>query len=553
MQESPKNFKDYVVDFLNEPLAKGIGWPHTFGSVLLALIVVQAVTGILLSLYYSPNADAAYESVRFIEEQVTFGSLIRGLHHFAASAMVIVIFFHVARTFFYGAYKRPRQWTWIAGVVLLLVTLGFAFTGYLLPWDMKAYFATKVGINIGGMAPGLGEIVVKVLQGGSEMSTITLSRFYSLHVIVLPLLLFGVVGFHILQVRIHGETPPRLRNDEPAEYPSRFYPGQLFRDSLAATIVIAIVFLLAYSFGAPLEPKANPNDTSYVPRPDWYFYSLFQLLKFFPGKLEIIGAIILPTIFFAALFLLPFYDKNRERLLSKRPLARVLGSSVMAVILILTTWGAYDGKTSAPASDDIASVKKKGGDAIVADAAMGKQLYLELKCGKCHDQGSNGKNIPPGLEFAGNKYKQSWLVEYLQHPHRVRWENKDERPIARMPDFNLSKQEAFNLAAHLMSFEQPEKFAEPEFDWAETDSEMVLSGQELAFEYGCTGCHIIGDEGKNIGPALTAVGDKLIDSYIFNIIRAPKKIVPGTPMPNLKLEVEEIEDIVAYLRGARTD
>ena len=160
--------------FLSEPLPKGVSWPHTFGSVLLALIAVQVVTGLLLSFYYSPNSDAAHESVRYIEEQVVFGSLIRGVHHFAASAMVIMIFFHMARTFFYGAYKKPRQWTWVFGVTLLLIVLGFAFTGYLLPWDMKAYFATKVGINIGGLTPVIGAYLVKVLQGGREMSTITL-------------------------------------------------------------------------------------------------------------------------------------------------------------------------------------------------------------------------------------------------------------------------------------------------------------------------------------------------------------------------------------------
>jgi len=164
--------------FLREPLPKGVGWPHTFGSVLLALIAVQAVTGILLSMYYSANADVAYESVRFIERQVLFGAFIRGLHYFAASAMVILVFLHVVRAFFYGAYKRPRQWTWALGVALLLVVLGFAFTGYLLPWDMKAYFATKVGINIGGMAPFVGAALVKILQGGDSMSTITLSRFF---------------------------------------------------------------------------------------------------------------------------------------------------------------------------------------------------------------------------------------------------------------------------------------------------------------------------------------------------------------------------------------
>ncbi|MFQ5641142.1 MAG: cytochrome b N-terminal domain-containing protein [bacterium] len=543
-----------IRDLFDEPLPKGVGWPHTLGSSLLALVSVQVVTGILLSLYYSPNAEVAYESVQYIENRVLFGSLIRGLHYFAASGMIILLFLHMVRTFFSGSYKPPRQWTWIFGVGLLFIVLGFAFTGYLLPWDMKAYFATKVGINMAGVVPLLGELIVKIMQGSSEMGALTLSRFYSLHVVILPLALVLLVGGHLFYLRLHGTTPPWRRNDEPVEYTSRFYPSQLFRDSLVALLIIGVLVVLAAKFGAPLEEQADPNDTRYIPRPDWYFYSLFQLLKIFEGKLEIIGAVILPGAFFTVLLLLPFIDRNPERMLSKRPVAVTSGSMTVFLIVLLTAWGAYEGRQSQKAlAAKQATVTVEGEivEPFVVDPVMGKQLYDALKCAECHAQPSQDENLPPGLEFAGNKFQQAWLIEYLQNPHRIRWQKKDERPVVRMPDFHLTDREATNLSAYLLSNKQNRKFPELEFDWAEADSEMVESGMDLFTEYGCFGCHKIGDEGQNIAPELSHAGSKLLESYMYHLIKSPHDIIPGTSMKDFRLEQEEVEDLVAYLRGLK--
>ncbi|MFQ5709405.1 MAG: cytochrome b N-terminal domain-containing protein [bacterium] len=542
-----------VQGLLQERMPRGIGWPHTLGSALLALIVVQVVTGILLALYYSPNAQAAYDSVQYIEQRVLFGSVIRGLHYFAASGMVVLVFLHMMRTFFYGAYKRPRHWTWVFGVVLLLVVLGFAFTGYLLPWDMKAYFATKVGLNVGGLVPFIGSHLVKILQGGADMSTITLSRFFTLHVVVLPLVLVLIVGAHLFYIRLHGPTPPGLKEGDSVEFPNRFYPLQLFRDSLVVFLVVGLLLILAVKFGAALEVKADPNDTSYVPRPDWYFYSLFQLLKIFQGKLEIIGAVILPGAFFTLLILLPFFDRNPERRLARRPLATSVGSSVVVALVFLTAWGAYEGQQAKEAMVTATEESTAGdlNELPEADPLHGELLFTGLKCGKCHDAVAGGLNIPPGLEFAGNKYRQSWLVEYLQNPFRIRWSDKNKRPVIRMPDFKLSFEEANDLAAFLTTHRTDSKFPEPEFDWSEADTEMVASGKGLVFEYGCFGCHKIDEEGQNVGPELSHVGSKLLESYMFHLIKAPDKIVPGTSMKDFHLEDEDVEDIVAYLRELR--
>ncbi len=538
--------------FFNEPLAKGVNWPQTLGSVLLALVVVQFLTGILLSLYYSPNVDVAYESVQYIETAVLFGHIIRGVHYFAASAMVVLIFLHILRTFFYGSYKPPRQWTWVFGVALLLIVLGFAFTGYLLPWDMKAYFATKVGINIGGITPFIGKYLVKLLKGGSELGVFTLSRFFSLHAIVLPVLLILTIGGHLYYIRLHGSTPPGLRNDEPVEYKEPFYPAQLFRDSVAAFVVVTIIVFLAIKYGAPLEAKADPNDTFYIPRPDWYFYALFQLLKLFEGRLEMVGAIILPGLFFTVLVLLPFIDRNPERKLSKRPLAAALGSFTVVAVVALTLWGAVEGeKAKKRMAAATVTVEGEVGDTYVVNPQIGKYLFSELKCAECHSHESQGENVPPGLEFSGNKYQQSWLVDYLQNPYRVRWQKKDKRPVIRMPNFNLTEKEAINISAYLLTLNKEMKFSNPEFDWAASDSDMVLSGEELVEDYSCRGCHKIGDSGQQIGPDLSHVGSKLQGSYMFHLIQAPEKVVPGTSMKNFRLGVEDLQDIVAYLLGLK--
>jgi ubiquinol-cytochrome c reductase cytochrome b subunit len=550
-EQNSAGLLDAIKRLLNEPMPKGVHWPQTLGSALLALIVVQFVTGILLAFYYSPNTNAAYESVLYIENNVTFGSLIRALHYFAASAMVIVIFLHMARTFFYGAYKRPRQWTWVFGVVLLLLILGFAFTGYLLPWDMKAYFATKVGINIAGVVPIVGKFIITILQGGSEMGTITLSRFFTIHVVILPLLLLLVVGGHLFYIRRLGPAPPWIKEGEPVSYLNRFYPQQLFRDSLVACILILVLLVVAANFSAPLDAKADPNDTTFVPRPDWYFYSLFQLLKIFEGKLEIIGAVILPGAFFTLLILLPFLDQNPERRLSKRPAAVSLGSVTVLMIIVLTAWGAYEGEKAKKAMHTKTAQVEDVGKLLKGNPVKGKALFNALKCGECHKTSSEGINIPPGLEFAGNKYRESWLVSYLGQPYRIRWERKNERPVIRMPNFNLNDQEARDIAAYLITNKQEKKFPEHDFDWAEADSDMVISGQDLVFEYGCFGCHKIKDEGQNIGPDLWQVGSKLKADYMFHLIKTPQKIVPNTPMKDFKLEDLDVEDIVAYLRGLK--
>ncbi len=187
-----------------------VNWWYTLGSASLFLFVMQGVTGIFLMVYYVPSPESAYDSVQFIMNGVAFGWLIRGIHHWGASLMVLVVFLHMLRTFFYGAYKYPREITWITGVILLLATVGMGFTGYLLPWNQRSYWATTVGTEIPGTAPLIGDFITRILRGGSDLSAVTLTRFYSVHIWFLPLIIASLIGIHIyLVIRIGISAVPK--------------------------------------------------------------------------------------------------------------------------------------------------------------------------------------------------------------------------------------------------------------------------------------------------------------------------------------------------------
>ncbi len=181
-----------------------VNWWFTLGSASLFLFSIQVVTGILLTVYYVPSPEHAYDSVQYIMTGVQFGWLIRGVHHWAASLMVLTVFLHMLRVFFYGAYKYPREITWVTGVVLLLATLGMGFTGYLLPWNQKAYWATTVGTSIAGTVPGIGDFILRALRGGADLSAMTLTRFFAAHVWMLPLVILAVISVHLYLVIRNG-------------------------------------------------------------------------------------------------------------------------------------------------------------------------------------------------------------------------------------------------------------------------------------------------------------------------------------------------------------
>lgn len=331
---------DGMMAHLRKPLPKHINLLFSLGSLAMFLLLLQAATGAFLAMSYSPSPDHAHNAVTYISEEMPFGSFVRGLHHWGASAMVIIVFLHILRVVLYGSYKAPRELTWVVGVLLFLVTLGFGFTGYLLPWDEKAYWATVVGIEIAGTAPGLGDVVAKVLRGGAEVGAVTLSRFYALHTIWLPWLAFGLVGIHLFLVRYYGSsglpknTPEEMKTGKP------FFPDQVFEDVVGMFILFVVLACAALFTEVPLEKVADPTNANYDPRPEWYFLFLFQLLKYFQGPFEIIGTFIIPTVGMFLLLFLPFLDRSERKVLWKRPIALTVTTVSVVAIVGLTILGA---------------------------------------------------------------------------------------------------------------------------------------------------------------------------------------------------------------------
>ncbi|MEI7743505.1 MAG: cytochrome b N-terminal domain-containing protein [Chloroflexota bacterium] len=312
-----------------------------FGGIAMFLFVIQAVTGTLLSLYYKPTPEAAYKSVQLITSDVNFGWLIRSIHHWAANLMILFVVLHLARVFMQAAYKYPRELTWVVGALLFMVTLGFGFTGYLLPWDQRAYWATVVGTEIAGSVPFVGETLLLMLRGGADVTGETMGRFFGIHVLVLPLSLAGLLGLHMILVHQLGlanpkRPEPRVPTKEFEEEPLRpFFPHYIVDELVAWYVLLAVLVVLVSVFPAGLEEQANPLQTPAHIKPEWYYLGVYELLKLVP---RIIG-ILTPIVGIGLLVMWPFLDRRPEVRMRRRKLA-VGGFSLIGIALVaLTVWG----------------------------------------------------------------------------------------------------------------------------------------------------------------------------------------------------------------------
>ena len=295
---------------------------YYLGGMTLFLFGVQIFTGILLLLYYRPSASEAYESVQFIVTQVQFGWLIRNVHSWSANLLIGLAFAHFFSVFFLKSYRKPRELTWLSGILLLFLMLGFGFSGYLLPWDELSYFATKVGTGIAGAVPFVGHFMLRLLRGGDDVTGATLSRFYGLHVAILPAMTTALVALHLLFVQRQGMSVPLSieRKLKPGERlpQMRFFPNYILRDVLAWYVVLAVLAALAAFYPWELGTKADPF--AVVPpgiRPEWYFLAMFHTLKLLPSHVlgmegEQLGVVAFGM---AAVFLIlvPFLDRRASR------------------------------------------------------------------------------------------------------------------------------------------------------------------------------------------------------------------------------------------------
>ena len=301
------------------------------------------ITGVWQLLYYVPTVDHAYDSVMFLRLQVPLGWLIHGLHYWAAQAFIVVMGLHVVRVFIWAAYKKPRELTWLLGVVLLLLGAAFIFTGAILPWDTLGYWAGEVGTSMAGTVPLVGNFLKLLMRGGDTMGQMTLSRAFVVHIAILPALTFFFIVAHIVAFRQFGSVGPW--KPKKVEETGSFWPDQTFKDLLVVALILLGLICLAAFVRAPITGPADPLDNSYSPKPEWNFLFLYEALKVFNGSWEWLGTVVIPTLLVLLLFAVPFIDRNEKKNPFQRPIAMLSGFMFVAVILIMTFIGYYSGSS----------------------------------------------------------------------------------------------------------------------------------------------------------------------------------------------------------------
>jgi ubiquinol-cytochrome c reductase cytochrome b subunit len=428
--DSRTGYRAILKSALDEPLPGGTGWFFTTGSIVTLLVGVQFVTGVGLTMYYVPSPSLAHESVRFIMTALPLGSILRGLHYWGASFLIVAAVVHMLRVFTFGSYKAPREVTWISGVLMLLVILGFALSGYLLPWDQKAYWATTVTINIARGTPVVGETIANVMRGGPDLGALTLGRWFSAHVLLLPMALVTLIVAHIALMRRHGISGPL----QPSPGRGRaFFPWHVAKDTVMMAAVFASLFTVAILIPAPLDEIANPADSGYIPRPEWYFLSLFQMLKYFPGPLEPIATQVIPGLVVGFLLLLPFIDRGAERhpFRGSRRWVTAAFVGLGSGVILLTALGIADRPQRIEVPDDVKATALK---------------VFDESCSKCHTLAGRGGDIGPELTYVGRRLDELTIARQIEDASAL-------NPETDMPPFRgkLSEDELNALARFLAS------------------------------------------------------------------------------------------------------
>lgn len=336
-----------LVEFMGKkyvPVHQHSVW-YYFGGVSLFLFIIQVLTGILLLLYYKGSEELAFESIQFIMSSVQFGWLIRSIHSWAANLFILSSVIHMFSVFFEKAYRKPREITWVTGMLMLFLGMGFGFSGYLLPWNELAFFATKVGTDIAGVVPVIGKPIMIFLRGGEDVTGATLSRFFGFHVAVLPGIFTVLLGIHLLLVQRQGMSEPLGLEHESGTEQKRmpFFPNFLLRDLLLWLIVLNILAILAVFFPWELGVKADPFAPAPAGiKPEWYFMFMFQTLKYLPAQIWFIDGEVLGIMAFSLAFLLwflvPFWDRKSAQGQQSRFL-NYLGLFVIMFVLLFTILG----------------------------------------------------------------------------------------------------------------------------------------------------------------------------------------------------------------------
>lgn len=568
---------------LYEHIPGGARWRYVWGSTLTFAIFVQFVTGIVLWAAYSANAQGAWESVYFIQNQMLGGWLVRGIHHFMAQATIVLLVLHLMQVMIDGAYRAPREINFWFGLLLLFLVLGLSLTGYLLPWDQKGYWATKVATSIASMTPVVGPSLQQILIGGAEYGHLTLTRFFALHAGVLPAAVVLLIVAHVYLFRRHGVTVSEARAESAPD--GNFWPDQLLRDGVASLVVMATVLVLVlWTGGAHLGAPADPTEPYAAARPEWYFLFLFQWLKYFPAGWEVVGAHVIPGVIVGLVAAMPLI--GRWRLGHRFNLGFVV--ALLAGVGMLT-WLAraqdsvdqafLDAKVEADRRAervaDLASspsgIPPEGGLALLRSDPLtqGPQIFA-ARCSSCHRfNGHDGLgevpvDEPSASDLAGYGSRE-WLRGLLD-PDRVATDEyfgATDHARGRMVRFvqrgltRLTPRERDELLEKVITAVSAEANLPAQREADAADSAAIAEGREIITSppVECTRCHLFRGVGADDdAPELTGWASR---EWMMGMVHDPTQDRyygdDNDGMPSFGAEDElsrqQIGLVVDWLRG----
>ncbi|MDO8543362.1 MAG: cytochrome b N-terminal domain-containing protein [Opitutaceae bacterium] len=526
--------KKLLHEALFENVPGGARWRYVWGSTLVFCFTVQIVTGLALWLAYSPSSQTAWESVYFIQYEMWGGWFLRGLHHYTAHAMTALLVIHLMQVVIDGAYKAPREVNFWTGVLLLLLVLALSLTGYLLPWDQKGYWATKVATSIAAIAPVFGPAVQRLIVGGGDYGHHTLTRFFALHAGIIPGAIIAFIGAHIYLFRRHGLTPkePRRKPDAP------FWPDQLLRDVVAClAVMLGVLFFVLRFHGADLGAPADPSEQFSAARPDWYFLFLFQFLKYFPGGSELWGAIVIPALLLVFLAAMPFIGRWR---LGHRFNLGFLWTMLAGIVLL--THLALDEDRRKPEYRAAVEIARQDAERVILLArapagipptgavtllrndplTQGPRIFAK-NCASCHRfDGHDGLGGQPKDKVSASDLKgfasRAWLAGLLD-PEKIaspRYFGASDHRNGKMvkfvkeelAEFTAEDKQVVQKALMALSAEAGLK-AQREAD--ERDAAVIAEGKKAIAGkiMTCTECHKFHDAGEDpTAPDLTGYGSR---------------------------------------------